>query len=123
MEPHADWSSGDDQQRIGAVWEAAGLLPQGEYVKLHRLTADVQANGGVISDADLDWAIALLESTPEVVVRARVMAMLAVLGQPTALPQEHRARIGAAVAPYLHSERKLDRLAAAHVQQALVARE
>ena len=108
METHADESSGHDHQRTGAVLEAAGLLPQSEYVKFQRLSADIRANGGIISEADLDWALTLLESTPEAAVRSMVMVLLAVLGQPTLRCQATRERIGAAIAPYLHSEHKLE---------------
>jgi hypothetical protein len=120
MEPH-DLDGVEEQEqmiRAGAAFEAAGLMAQADYVRLARLSKEVVGNGGCISDADLDWALALLGSAPEAAARSRVMVMLAVLGHGTPLPPAQKERIVAAVTPYADSENKLDRLSAAHALHA-----
>ena len=118
MDQSAIPSSGPTLQQVAARLVSVGLEPQSEYVDLRSLTADVQANGGILSDTHFDRAISLLESTPEAIVRSMVMVMLAQVGP---LPPAHRERVRAAIDPYLHSERELDRRSAAHLRQALAA--
>ena len=121
MGPHDDPASGDEQEQMirnGAAFEAAGLMPQGDYVRLARLSKDVVSNGGSISDADLDWALALLANSAEAVARSKVMVMLSVLGHRAPLPQAQKDRIEAAVAPFVNGEHQLDRLSAARAMSA-----
>jgi hypothetical protein len=121
MRPHGDPASGDEQEqtlRIGAAFEAAGIMAQGDYVRLARLSKDVVSNGGSISDADLDWALALLANSAEAVARSKVMVMLSALGHRAPLPQAQKDRIEAAVAPFVNGEHQLDRLSAARATRA-----
>lgn len=120
MDQHADPSSVAALQRVTAGLESAGLEPQSEYANLKRLAADVKSNGGILADADVDRALALLESTPEAIVRSVVMVMLAELG-PGLLTQGQRDKIRGAIAPLLNSERKLDQLSAAFLERTLAA--
>jgi hypothetical protein len=125
MEPHDDPANADEQEqvaRIGAAFEAGGLMSQGDYIRLTRLSKDVVSSGGSISDADLDWALALLANATEAVVRSKVIVMLSVLGHRAPLPQAQKERIAAAVVPYVNSEHKLDQLSAARAMSATVPR-
>jgi hypothetical protein len=64
MGPPDDPASADEGRmaRIGAALETAGLMTQGDHVRLVRLSKDVVSSDGSISGADLDWALALLAS-------------------------------------------------------------
>ncbi|HEY1381847.1 MAG TPA: hypothetical protein VGF55_33920 [Gemmataceae bacterium] len=107
---------------IGAGWEEIGLLSQADYIKLRRISAAVQRTGGVISDSDLDWSLDVLTDSAQAVVRARVMGMLGAVGTDVALPAAQRAKIEAAVAPYVHGPEDLDRQYAAYVLRELRTR-
>jgi hypothetical protein len=125
MEPHDDLASANEQEQVirnGAAFEAAGLMAQGDYVRLARLSKDAVSSDDGISDTDLDWTLALLANATEAVVRSKVMVMLSVLGHRTLRSQAQKERIAAAVAPYLNCEHKLDQLSAARAMRATVLR-
>lgn len=118
MDQHAD-ESRRGQEEIGAVWEAAGLLSQLDYAKLHSLSDAIQ-QGRSLDDPGAEWLIGLWEKTQEPAVRSRVMVILAA-AQPALLPQMYRERINAAIARCLNSGNRLDELSAAYLQRALNA--
>jgi hypothetical protein len=99
--------------RIGAAFEGAGLMAQGDYVRLAQLSKEVVSGHGCISDADLDWTLNLLANATEAVARSKVIVMLSVLGHRNPLSEVQLERIAAAVAPFVKSEHKLDQLSAA----------
>jgi hypothetical protein len=108
-----------DDQQVGGAWEAAGLGSRQDYAKLRDATNTIQ-EGGVLDDPDLEWLVAMLESTSEPVVRSKVMVMLAA-AQPGTFPQKYRERLSAVITLHLNSENTLDKLSAAHLRQALSA--
>ena len=117
MEPHEE-----QVIRNAAAFEAAGLMAQGDYVRLARLSKDAVSSDDGISDTDLDWTLTLLANATEAVVRSKVMVMLSVFGHRALLSQAQKERIAAAVAPYVNSEHKLDQLSAARAMRATVLR-
>ena len=107
---------------IGAGWEQMQWLSQSDYVRLRSLISEVQSHGGAIQDSDLAWSLALLRDNPSVIVRARVLGMLSLLGKPAPLPANQRAQLQAAITPLLASKEELDRRYAARVERALARR-
>jgi hypothetical protein len=120
MTPNGNESGYDESGAAGAAWEAAGLTSRHDYARLQMLTDTIQASRP-LADADLEWLVALLESTGEAIVRSKVMVMLAATGDLGSLPQQYRERIMSVVTPLLRSENRLDKLSAAHLHQALIA--
>lgn len=104
---------------IGAEWEKDGLMYQADYVKLRQMILDVQANGGKLSDADLDWSLALLKNGADAISRTRVMGLLGLLGEKTSLPDVQKKKILTAIKPLLTSSEQLDQRYAARVEKAL----
>jgi hypothetical protein len=60
MDFRNDPAGGDQDEQIGAGLEAAGLMSQSNYVRLVRLSRDIEHGDGSIADADLEWALAVL---------------------------------------------------------------
>jgi hypothetical protein len=114
----ADQEARDALARIGDLKVASGIYEADEATRLQSLTATVAANGR-LSETDLDETLDLLATTDEVTIRAVLMAMLFESGWRAHLPPDHRRRITAAIAPFLQSTNKLDRLSAERVQQVL----
>jgi hypothetical protein len=108
--------------RIGADWEQSGRLSQASYVHLRQIISGVRNSGGVISDQDLDWSLAVMNSGSDAIVRARVMGMLGMLGERKPLPTTQKQKVLAAITPLLNSRQELDRRYAARVQKALESR-
>jgi hypothetical protein len=119
MRPQDDSASDNNRLQIGAAFEAIGLMAQGDYLRLDRLSKEVVSGDGNISDSDLDWTLKLLATSTEPVARSKVMVMLSVLGHRTPLPITQQERIVSAVAPFLKSEHKLDQLSAARAMSTI----
>jgi hypothetical protein len=121
MNPHDDAGANQDEQWLknGAGFEAAGLMTQADYVRLARLGKAITTGDGSITDADLDWALALLGQATDAVVRCKVMTTISLLGHRVPLPLAQQERITAAVAPFANSEHKLDQLSAARALHAI----
>jgi hypothetical protein len=119
MKPNENRFNQQDQTNA-AAFEAYGLMAQADYVRLARLPTEAAA--GTLSDADLDWALALMAAATEALVRSKVMVTLAALGGQCRLTTEQKERIMAAVAPFADSDHQLDKLSAAHAMKALADR-
>ena len=104
-------------QRIA---EALGLPDLRDYARLQGLWEAV-LKGDVLEEVDHEWLVALLETTSELLLRSKVMVLLAA-DQASPLSAQHRVRLDAVVARHINSANTLNRNSAAHLQAALDAR-
>lgn len=94
--------------KLGADFQNQGIMSQKDYLRLVQLSMDANTSH-LISNGDLDWAIALMHSpsTNPPIVHAKVIALFEEL-QP--IPADQRVKILAAVRPLLGSQSQLDRV-------------
>ncbi|MBV9850126.1 MAG: hypothetical protein JO250_10675 [Armatimonadetes bacterium] len=110
----------DDPKQIAAIgmdYQREGVMSQRDYIRLRKITSSVRA-AHAISSSDLNWSLALLKRSPSPLAHARVMAMLGLVHP---MPATQRKEISSAIAPFLSSKDKLDRLAATRLQRRLQA--
>jgi hypothetical protein len=90
--------------RNAANSQAAGWMSSQDYTTLHAVQQRVISTG-TISDADLDWSLALLRRSADPLPRAKVMGMFR--SRLHASPSQ-KERIRAAIEPLLSSADHLD---------------
>ena len=94
-----------------------GIMSQSDYVKIRGLVSQVSQTHA-ISDADLDWTVAHLNTQNNSIARARFFNTLADIRPMT---PAQKAKILPVITPYLSSADRLDQLGAARVQRKMQA--
>jgi hypothetical protein len=103
------------RSEIGKGMEQSGVIAEKDYVRLRGVIDGIRHNGS-ISDRDLDWSLALLKQSSEPLARSRILTGLSTLKRCSA---SQKAKILAALPPYVNSPNPLDSTAANRVQRAM----
>ncbi len=98
--------------QLGAEMQQAGVMSQKDYIRVVSLQLKTSRTH-TISDEDFAWTLSLLATTGSSLARARAMTVLSDIHP---LSSAQKAKITAAIAPYVNSRDPLDAASARSVQ-------